>query len=308
MEHAGPTSETNHIPTLNCDLNVRLSCQSAHSSSTPSDGWLGNDASLNPWKKHQYFGIQRNNKSPVQDRKNPVMHLVLGSFRFNYISPTSTPIRPTSIENSVDLSSQQSEASEEAQLTSPISNCLSPSPKTPTFTIPTSNSLRKAKMDRLRKRLGSEVPVDLVFRDNDPQGPSYAETRCESNRHPLSPLPKKLTKRSSNSSARMKRPRTQEGCITNTTPASSDDLGRVKGQLTFIQESPDEYLPEHKEVVITFPRVKQPIHRSLRTGDSRNSCRGSVNENWTYDLGTSTITKRSPSYRKPPPPIVENLV
>ncbi|KAG7441454.1 uncharacterized protein BT62DRAFT_936979 [Guyanagaster necrorhizus] len=37
------------------------------------------------------------------------------------------------------------------------------SPTTPEFMIPTNNSLRRQKMDRLRRKLGDGVPVDLVF-------------------------------------------------------------------------------------------------------------------------------------------------
>ncbi|KAK0488031.1 hypothetical protein EDD18DRAFT_1110647 [Armillaria luteobubalina] len=37
------------------------------------------------------------------------------------------------------------------------------SPMAPEFTIPSHNSLRRQKMDRLRRKLGDGVPVDLVF-------------------------------------------------------------------------------------------------------------------------------------------------
>ncbi|KAK0451421.1 uncharacterized protein EV420DRAFT_716603 [Desarmillaria tabescens] len=37
------------------------------------------------------------------------------------------------------------------------------SPTAPEFIIPTNNSLRRQKMDRLRRKLGDGVPVDLVF-------------------------------------------------------------------------------------------------------------------------------------------------
>lgn len=318
------------IPTLHCAVNFR---HSIYSSSTASNGLSGDAARFDPCKKPQSVSIRRN-KSPVQDRKNPAMHLMLRSLRFNYTTPPTPTlsVKPTSVENPLDQSAQQSDASERTQSTHPplMSTVafITPSPQTPTFTIPTTNSLRKAKMDRLRKKLGSGVPVELVFQENGAQRPSCnssirqssngvqeavttTHTRCESDNHPLPPRPKNTLKRSTTSRLKAKHPRSVKGTI-DLPPlgGSIADFGPVKGRLPFIQESPDEHLPGHKEVVIKFPTAKQPVHNRPGTGDFQLSCRSSHRvssfENWTYDSGANTISKRSPSYRKPPPPIVEN--
>ncbi|KAF9465978.1 hypothetical protein BDZ94DRAFT_1252722 [Collybia nuda] len=58
------------------------------------------------------------------------------------------------------------------------------SPTSPTFTIPSATTERRHKMDRLRRKLGEDVPLDLVFPSGDEPSPvSSGEER------PLPALP-----------------------------------------------------------------------------------------------------------------------
>ena len=323
-----PISEMYTIPTSHCAVNFRSSRHSIHSPSTVSNGLSGDAARFDPCNGRQSVSI-RGHKSPVQDRKNSVVHLVLRSFSFNYTTPpTPTPsVKPTSVDNPLDQSARQSEVFERTRSIYPLSMSnvafTTPSPKTPTFTIPTTNSLRRAKMDTLRKKLGPGVPVELVFRENGAQrSPCDSQdaattrdathTRCESNNHPLPPRQRNTLKRSTTSKLKAKHPRSLNDRIIDVPPPSGSvaDIGSVKGRLPFIQEIPLEHLPGHKEVVIKLPTANQPVHTRCSTGDSQLSCRSSHGlssyENWTYNSGANTVSKRSPSYRKPPPPIGED--
>lgn len=145
------------------------------------------------------------------------------------------------------------------------------------FIIPTANSLRKQKMDRIRKKLGAEVPLHLVFpKDTEAEktpriSPRVTVSSLTEPPHlnvdkacpPLPPLPAARPRKHTGpriSHARdsiadastIHRARRQVQASTGANPAlrhrksltasiASSDFRRAQHRLSFIIESPDEH-------------------------------------------------------------------
>ncbi|CAA7270412.1 unnamed protein product [Cyclocybe aegerita] len=207
-----------------------------------------------------------------QDTKIPVLRLAMRSLNIETIPASPPPTRTSFFAPSSSPTSSDEEFSVQFL---PDPNDL-PSPRNSlvlsTFTIPSENSLRKQKMDRLRKKLGSGVPLQLVFpkdaassdSDNSPSSSASdcTESTLVETTAPLSPPsagPKKPAARIAKArdslvdSAlihRAKRlvdgPATASPAKTRASPPAPPtipipDFKRIKERLSFIVENPDEH-------------------------------------------------------------------
>jgi hypothetical protein len=106
------------------------------------------------------------------------------------------------------------------------------------YNLTSLNSLRKQKMDRLRRKLGQDVPFDLVF-------PSSSDT--ESDQECRAPLPRLRKKSGRISTARdsisgpVSVHRAKRQSITRQTNRSPPEPKQVTTRLSLIIESPDEH-------------------------------------------------------------------
>ncbi|KAF8154456.1 hypothetical protein B0H34DRAFT_523979 [Crassisporium funariophilum] len=197
-------------------------------------------------------------------KKRPVLETIPAS-----PSPTSTTFTDSA------LDSRRSAINNDCHFTtftiSPNEDPSSPrsSVVLTSFNIPSTNSLRKQKMDRLRKKLGQDVPLDLVFPevadsaqpDNIPSpSPSPASDRNKEcpPLPPPTPRAKKLMGRisatrdsiaESTSIHRAKRQTPAKPTVAHKKsrsvptlpPTPNPDYKRLKEKLSFIIECPDEH-------------------------------------------------------------------
>ncbi|KAF8221428.1 hypothetical protein L208DRAFT_1462405 [Tricholoma matsutake] len=141
------------------------SCSSTMSMACSYDPVLSRSGSIRSTNKRS--GSLRSTKSTTssdswRSRKPPLLHLA-----------TSSPLGTISSSPSMNVSSVYSNSSssftDEYEFTHEFTirphRILSAhdSPTTPSFTILSEKSDRLNKMERLRKKLGNEVPIDLVF-------------------------------------------------------------------------------------------------------------------------------------------------
>ncbi|KAF8900681.1 hypothetical protein CPB84DRAFT_1847145 [Gymnopilus junonius] len=204
-------------------------------------------------------------ESWVQDKTVPGLRLAVESLTLDTIpaspDPTCTSFMETAPQS--PLNSLSNFNPEDASSSFTHSPQETPSPRNslalPPVTIPSPNSLRKQKMDRLRKKLGHDVPLELVFpKENDVARseniPSHAfPVNLEKECPPLPPpSPRPVTKRtarriaSSRDSisgiATIHRAKRQNHTSPTGNPADgSMKESRVKERLSFIVESPDEH-------------------------------------------------------------------
>ncbi|KAF8960824.1 hypothetical protein BDZ97DRAFT_1905782 [Flammula alnicola] len=130
-----------------------------------------------------------------------------------------------------------------------------------TFIIPTQNSLRKKKMDRLRKKLGSDVPFDLVFpkdsdtdeaSENSPPPSRIKSTRVNRDKE-CPPLPAPVPRARKSKAPRISN--TRDSIVDAASihrakrqpqrrprpPSGTKNFKRVNQRLSLIIESPDEH-------------------------------------------------------------------
>ncbi|KAF9477226.1 hypothetical protein BDN70DRAFT_995113 [Pholiota conissans] len=239
-----------------------------------------------------YYSTRKLQRSPSKTNLNsierwprnsdaPILRLAMESLTLETI-PASPPANRSSFTDS-DTSSQDSSPLSSPATSfgdSPVSE-RSSSPRDSftlenQFIIPTANSLRKQKMDRIRKKLGTDVPLHLVFPKDTPAEESPArDTTTTSTQHPnldkaCPPLPlvpsarprKHTGPRISHArdsivdAASIHRARRLAQTASNgprpalghkgslTASITSSVSGRVQHRLSFIIESPDEHSAE----------------------------------------------------------------
>lgn len=209
----------------------------------------------------------------------PLLRVASKSLRLELTAVTNWPAKPT----------EQLDQTHEP-CTPPLdsdqlrSSLIDPAIAVPTFTIPTSHTHRKAKMDRIRKRLGSEVPYQVVFPEDVKQMPEDFSERAMPPRN-LHPLPD----------------------VTPLTPRSHKHLERRRPplvgniaieKLSLIPECPEEGSGGRRISMVDFSRMKGRTTKRRDTADSRLLTCGD-------GQGVAAFGKRPASYRKPPPPLLE---
>ena len=181
---------------------------------------------------------------------------------------------------------------------------LDPAIVVPTFTIPTSHTHRKAKMDRIRKKLGSEVPYKLVFPEDFERGHDKSTNHKSLNSEKLLPRRRDAVMKSD-------RPLST---LPDFSPAylPSPSIGRLERRrpptvikaanekLSLIPECLDE---SSGGSAVDFWGMKDGIARCHNTTEPRLSM---CSQNSAQCAVRSA--KRPPSYRKPPPPILDDSV
>ncbi|KDQ23438.1 hypothetical protein PLEOSDRAFT_1090862 [Pleurotus ostreatus PC15] len=105
---------------------------------------------------------------PRSRTRPPLMRIGFNSAPCLAIPSLETiPSSPTSPEASFGLSRASSFKIDETKSCYTLHHSRTPSPRDsliePDFVIPSQNTLRRQKMDRLRRKLGDEVPLSLVF-------------------------------------------------------------------------------------------------------------------------------------------------
>lgn len=202
-------------------------------------------------------------------RQIPLLRVTSKSLRLELTAVTSWPAKPSIPAN----------ASVQPISESPIIDSDPVTIAIPTFTVPTSRAHRKAKMDRIRRRLGSEVPYEVVFPDNAEQGPSDLTKRKQA------PLPALPTPASSNKRHEYRLPPPPvENVVVIAKPTTE--------RLSLIPESPEETIEGCQEI---HPRILERTIRRQDTSDSLCSDGKTV----------PSIRRRPSNYRKPPPPLLD---
>ena len=207
----------------------------------------------------------------------PLLHAASKSMRLELRAVTNLPMKASigSPESSAPLPSDS-----DLPLKSPLTD---PVIAIPTFTIPTSHTHRKAKMDRIRKRLGSEVPCEVVFPE-DVVGCKW------SNSEKVTPWRKDASMKSLP--------------IVPSNPSQRHLVVNVKKErLSFIPECSDESSGGCQELAVDFSRMKDGTARRRDTANSSTCSETSDRDG----QGVMTL-KRHPSYRKPPPPMLDDSV
>jgi len=290
-------------------------------------------------------------------------------------SAESTSESPTSSTEDIHSSSNEHCSGQAHDSPVPLPQQLSKSCSslalTTSFIIPSVNTLRKQKMDRLRRKLGADVPFELVFpNDGDsddrdsvleqadvsplttpeelpaaasltsPEGPPALASQIQEpvilkEEEPLSLAPSLSRKRLPRSTSshdltptqpaqnqvppmpqnppRYRRPRTAPAAPN----AHALGFKRVKEKLSLILETPDEYGNSQQQGA-PLSRVSSTDSSDFQSEWYRSAA-GSQSSFWDSQSTTSTnITtpassspavsiKRPSSYRKPPPPIPDDL-
>ncbi|KJA22569.1 hypothetical protein HYPSUDRAFT_87395 [Hypholoma sublateritium FD-334 SS-4] len=199
------------------------------------------------------------------------------------------------------------------------------------FVIPTPNSLRKQKMDRLRKKLGNDVPYDLVFpkgcTEDKPRAatPSIIRPLPQTDK-PCPPLPPPTAARARKhagpriahardsivDSASIHRARRQASAqlrpvVRRHELSASADFRRASNRLSFIIENPDE----NKAGILSEYGLQVTRVSSDDGADVISEWFGANMNLWSGKKGHESAAerKRRPSsYRKPAPPVPVELL
>ncbi|PPQ79451.1 hypothetical protein CVT25_002613 [Psilocybe cyanescens] len=176
---SSPVQRSSSLSLSSSNSNLRpinSRARSKHLSSSDSDGGLLSES----W-------------SWTYDNTAPLLRLAMESMTLETIPASPSPTRDSFADIAPPSLSSVSEEEPASRIFAPSAQSAdTPSPRN-SFVLaspPSSNSLRKQKMDRLRKKLGSDVPFDLVFpkesnrahSENTP--PSFRDKEC-----PSLPLP-----------------------------------------------------------------------------------------------------------------------
>lgn len=207
-------------------------------------------------------------------------------------------------------------------------------------TTPSPNSIRKQKMDRVRRKLGSCVPFDLVF-------PSITKDSPDSDSSTGSGLNSTQQAKTAAGVARFTDARDSAMSLSDAIAASvalarSQNLSppkhnvrekrprsapaaefRLKERLSLIMESPEEHQLsfsdnhdlggyEDSESNLTDAVTNQNFH-STRLSKRPATAPASISTSKTWEFSgdsppvEKSVKKKPPSYRKPPPPLPADL-
>jgi len=243
---------------------------------------------------------QRNSATPSHNNglsQIPLIRVASKSLHLELMALTNWPVNVT-MSSSEHQGSPESCASPPPDADNTLKSSLTdPVIAIPTFTIPTSHTHRKAKMDRIRKRLGSEVPYDVVFPEDVEQEPGKCLGRKWSDSEKLTPRRKDTMKPvptippAYSSNPRRKHPERRRPPVTGVTTA----------RLSFISEYPDE----SSDLTVDALRITDGTAKRRNTADSHLSTRSEDRED---GQGVVTLRKRSSSYRKPPPSMLDDSI
>src|SRR5260221_7885897 len=242
---------------------------------------------------------QRNSTIPSHNNESsqiPLIRVASKSLRLELMAVTNWPVKTNFIMGlSERQGSSESCAPPPPDSDNPLKSSLTdPVITVPTFTIPTSHTHRKAKMDRIRKRLGSEVPYDVVFPEDVEPGKSLGRKWPNSER--LTPQRKDTMKPVStfppaySSNPTHRHPERRRTDVTTTQ------------RLSFIPEYPDESPGVYQD----SSRMKDGTSKRRNTANSRHLSTRS--ESCEDGQGVVTFKKHSSSYRKPPPSMLDDSI
>jgi len=245
---------------------------------------------------------QRNSAIPSHNNESsqiPLIHVASKSLRLELMAVTNWPVNPNlTMGLSERQGSSESCAPPPPNSENPLKSSLTdPVITIPSFTIPTSHTHRKAKMDRIRKRLGSEVPYEVVFPENVEKEAGKCLGREWSNSERLTPQRKDTIKPVSTFPSTYSSNPTHRHSERRRPPVTDVTSQR----LSFIPEYPDESLGVYQD----SSRMKDGTPKRRNTADSRLSTRS---ESCEDGQGVVTFRKHSPSYRKPPPSMLDDSI
>ncbi|KAJ3511248.1 hypothetical protein NLJ89_g4206 [Agrocybe chaxingu] len=327
-----------------CDVSPTCSPVKRSRSSISSFGSMRtSDSRRQRYSSSPSFISNKTSERWSKDTKIPVLRLAMRSLNIETIPASPPPTRASFFATTPSPTSSEEEFSvqflpDPNDLPSPR-NSLVPS----TFTIPSENSLRKQKMDRLRKKLGSGVPLQLVFpkdaessdSDNFPSSPASdcTESTLVDTTAPLPPPStgaKKPTPRITKAPPR-RRPCERHPCEdTRYSPGTTNDsdpgFKRVKERLSFIVESPDEHgngCPEgfglsrvSSKMSDSIPEFKSDCGEAVNMWGTRKGSEGWAPPTPPKDdvplaspmqRLSGEVRRRPLSYRKPVPSILTDF-